>query len=72
MENINSVLINDGVTQAERLVKLNKIAIQQMTILEGISELKSLKWILIYHEIDYLRTYEKSMSSHQSWTFENN
>ena len=43
MENINSVLINDSVTQVERLVKLNKIAIQQMTILEGISGLKSLK-----------------------------
>jgi len=35
MENINAVLINDGVPQGERLVKLNKIAIQQMQILEG-------------------------------------
>jgi hypothetical protein len=43
MENINSVLINDGVLQAERLVKLNKIAIQQMTILEEMNELKFLK-----------------------------
>lgn len=34
MENINSVLINDGYEQTERLVKLNKIAIQQMMILE--------------------------------------
>ncbi|MBR5908119.1 MAG: KilA-N domain-containing protein [Bacteroidales bacterium] len=35
MENINSVLINDGMQQSERLIKLNKIAIQQMMILEG-------------------------------------
>lgn len=34
MENINAVLINDGVEQSERLVKLNKIAIQQMLVLE--------------------------------------
>jgi hypothetical protein len=33
MENINAVLINDGISQSERLVKLNKIAIQQMMIL---------------------------------------
>ena len=36
MENINAVLINDGVPQGERLVKLNQIAIQQMQVLEGI------------------------------------
>ena len=35
MENINAVLINDGVQQGERLMKLNRIAIQQMQILEG-------------------------------------
>jgi hypothetical protein len=35
MENINAVLINDGVPQGERLVKLNKIAIQQVQVLEG-------------------------------------
>ena len=35
MENINAVLINDGMPQSERLVKLNQIAIQQMRILEG-------------------------------------
>lgn len=34
MENINAVLINDGVEQSERLLKLNKIAIQQMLVLE--------------------------------------
>lgn len=35
MENINAVLINEGVSQSKRLVKLNKIAIQQMQILEN-------------------------------------
>ena len=34
MENINAVLINDGIPQGERLVKLNQIAIQQMQVLE--------------------------------------
>ena len=34
MENINAVLIDDGVPQGERLVKLNQIAIQQMQVLE--------------------------------------
>ena len=33
MENINAVLINDGVPQGERLIKLNQIAIQQMQVL---------------------------------------
>ena len=35
MENINAVLINEGIPQSERLVKLNQIAIQQMQVLEG-------------------------------------
>lgn len=35
MESINSVLINDGEQQSDRLVKLNQIAIQQMIILQG-------------------------------------
>ena len=43
MENINAVLINDGMPQGERLVKLNQIAIQQMRILEGESNRKLLK-----------------------------
>ena len=34
MENINAVLINDGMPQGERLVRLNHIAIQQMRVLE--------------------------------------
>ena len=33
MENINAVMINDGVPQPQRLKKLNEIAIQQMRIL---------------------------------------
>jgi hypothetical protein len=43
MENINAVLINEGVSQSDRLVKLNKIAIQQIKILEGIENRKLLK-----------------------------
>ena len=43
MENINAVLINDGVLQGERLVKLNQIAIQQMMVLEGNSNRNLLK-----------------------------
>lgn len=38
MENLNSVFINDGMSQQERLDKLNKIAIQQMKILEDIED----------------------------------
>ena len=34
MENINAVLIEDGLSQKDRLIKLNKIAIHQMSILE--------------------------------------
>jgi hypothetical protein len=43
MENINSVLINDGMSQRDRLIKLNKVAIQQMMILEDGHELNILK-----------------------------
>lgn len=38
MENLNAVFINDGLPQSERLEKLNKIAIQQMKILENIED----------------------------------
>ena len=34
MVSLNAVLINEGLSQSERLVKLNRIAIQQMRILE--------------------------------------
>ena len=43
MENINAVLINAGMPQGERLVKLNQIAIQQMQVLEGNNGRKLLK-----------------------------
>ena len=43
MENINAVLINDGLPQGERLVKLNQIAIQQMQVLEDNEGRKLLK-----------------------------
>ena len=43
MENINAVLINDNIPQGERLIKLNKIAIQQMQVLEGDTNRKLIK-----------------------------
>lgn len=33
LENLNSVLINDGVPQSQRLIKLNLVASSQMNIL---------------------------------------
>ena len=42
MENLNAVFINDGLPQSERLEKLNKIAIQQMKVLENIEDKKLL------------------------------
>ena len=35
MENLNAVFIEQNMTQRERLVKLNQIAIHQMNILES-------------------------------------
>ena len=43
MENINAMLINDGMSQRERLIRLNQIAIQQMQVLEGIENRNLLK-----------------------------
>jgi len=43
MENINAVLINDKIPQKDRLLRLNKIAIQQMTILVDVQGRKLLK-----------------------------
>lgn len=40
LENINSVLINDGVAQNKRLEKLNQIAIQQLTVLSDNASLQ--------------------------------
>lgn len=42
MENLNAVFINEGISQGERLEKLNKIAIQQMKVLENIEDRKLL------------------------------
>lgn len=43
MESLNAVLINDGLSQRERLIKLNQIAIHQMKILQEKGEQKLLK-----------------------------
>ena len=43
LENLNSVFISEGIPQNERLVKLNKIAIHQMRILEETAQKKMLK-----------------------------
>jgi hypothetical protein len=43
MENINAVLINDGLPQGKRLQRLNQIAIQQMQVLEDSHNRKLLK-----------------------------
>ena len=43
MENLNAVFINEGIPQRDRLHKLNKIAIQQMTVLEEGGNRKLLK-----------------------------
>ena len=42
MENLNSVFINERLPLRERLEKLNRIAIEQMKVLENISERKLL------------------------------
>ncbi len=43
MENLNAVFINKGMPQHDRLIELNKIAIQQMKVLEGVEERRMLK-----------------------------
>ena len=43
MENLNAVFIEQGISQGERLVKLNQIAIHQMGVLESGGERKLLK-----------------------------
>ena len=35
MENLNAVFIEQGLPQSERLIKLNQIAIHQMSVLEN-------------------------------------
>lgn len=43
MENLNAVFIDQGMSQHERILKLNQIAIQQMQILEDGGNRKLLK-----------------------------
>jgi hypothetical protein len=43
MENLNAVFINENIPQRDRLVKLNKIAIQQMTVLQEVESRKMLR-----------------------------
>ena len=43
MENLNAVFINEGVSQSNRLIKLNQIAIQQMSVLQEVENRKLLK-----------------------------
>jgi hypothetical protein len=43
LENLNAVFINEKMSQSERLVRLNKIAIQQMQILQEVENKKLLK-----------------------------
>ena len=42
LENLNAVFINEGMPQAERLRKLNTIAIQQMSVLEERTSVRQL------------------------------
>ena len=58
MENINAVLINDGIPQGERLVKLNQIAIQQMRVLEESNNNGLLK-----HDYTFTITFRPSSQS---------
>jgi hypothetical protein len=43
MENINAVLIHEGFAQRDRLIKLNQIAIQQMSVLQDVESRKLLR-----------------------------
>ena len=40
---LNAVFINKGMPQRDRLIELNKIAIQQMKVQEGVEERRMLK-----------------------------
>ena len=42
MESLNAVFIQDGIPQRERLIRLNRIAIQQMQVLEDLTERRKL------------------------------
>jgi len=43
MENMNALFINEGLSQKERLIKLNQIAIQQMRVLQDVENRSLLK-----------------------------
>jgi len=43
MENINAILIDEGIPQGDRLIRLNQIAIHQMQVLESDDNRKLLK-----------------------------
>ena len=43
LEDINAVLINENISQHDRLLKLNTIAIQQMRVLKEVENRKLLK-----------------------------
>jgi hypothetical protein len=43
MENLNAILISEKLSQKDRLLKLNKVAIQQMNILQEVEKRKLLK-----------------------------
>ena len=43
LENLNAQFINDGLTQKERLIKLNTIAIEQLNIFQNNSNLLNLE-----------------------------
>ena len=43
LENLNSVYINEGMLQKDRLIKLNQIAIEQMKILTCDKRIKKLE-----------------------------
>lgn len=43
MENLNAVFIQEKISQKERLIKLNQIAIQQMKVLIEVENRKLLK-----------------------------
>ena len=43
LENLNALFVNENLPQSQRLQKLNKIAIHQMSILQDIEQRKLLK-----------------------------
>jgi hypothetical protein len=43
IENLNAVFINEKMLQSQRLIQLNKIAIQQMKVLQEVERRKLLK-----------------------------